>query len=78
MKNRLPTKPKNVNFRTTISDYKRLKTIAKIMKISQSDVISIALLELEDLIKIYPEIDYRPDLGGWLLRKGLKDYPDAD
>lgn len=48
---------------------KQLKDISKLMKISQRRVIEIALMELKDLLNTYPQVDYREDLGGWLLRK---------
>jgi hypothetical protein len=62
-------KKKNINVRSTEQTIKLLKSVAKKMKLSQSEVISIALYELSDLLKIYPEVDYRKDLGGFLLRK---------
>jgi hypothetical protein len=62
-------KKKNINVRSTEQTIKLLKSIAKKMKLSQSEVISTALYELSDLLKIYPEVDYRKDLGGFLLRK---------
>jgi hypothetical protein len=62
-------KKKNINVRSTEQTIKLLKSIAKKMKLSQSEVIFTALYELSDLLKIYPEVDYRKDLGGFLLRK---------
>jgi hypothetical protein len=62
-------KKKNINVRSTEQTIKLLKSVAKKMKLSQSEVISTALYELSDLLKIYPEVDYRQDLGGFLLRK---------
>ena len=58
-----------INIRADKKTVALLKKISKTMKISQSDVISIALYELTDLLKTYPTVDYRPDLNGFLLRR---------
>jgi hypothetical protein len=60
-----------INIRSDKRTVELLKKITKKMKISQSDVISIALYELSDLLKQYPTVDFRPDLNGFLLRKGI-------
>jgi hypothetical protein len=65
-------KKKNINVRSTEQTIKLLKSVAKKMKLSQSEVISTALYELSDLLKTYTEVDYRKDLGGFLLRKVKK------
>lgn len=67
-----PLKTKMVSFRASKPMVKLLKEVAKKIKISQSEVIYIALLELNDLLKQYPEIDYRSDLNGFLLRRVSK------
>lgn len=58
-----------INVRATKNTLKALKKAANVMKISQADVISIALAELLDLLKQYPKVDFRPDLNGFLLRR---------
>jgi len=58
-----------INVRATKNTLKALKKAANVMKISQADVISIALAELLDLLKQYPRVDFRPDLNGFLLRR---------
>jgi hypothetical protein len=70
---------KHFNIRSSDKFIKQVKRISKIMKISQRAVIEIAVMELEDLLKQYPRVDYRPDLNGFLLRRDsldLKDYKD--
>jgi hypothetical protein len=71
-----PIKNQKINVRATKRVKQDLKRAAKIMNISQADVISIALSELLDLLKQYPKVDYRPDLNGFLLRKDSLDPDD--
>jgi len=56
----------------TDKELKMLKQICKLLKRPESDAVSIALYELRDLLNIYPEVDYREDLGGFLLKEGDK------
>lgn len=70
---------KHFNIRASDKFIKQVKRISKTMKVSQRAVIEIAVMELDDLLRQYPTVDFRPDLNGFLLRRDSidpKDYKD--
>lgn len=69
---------KYLNIRSNTKVLSQVKRIAKQMKVSQRVVVEIALMELEDLLRQYPTVDYRPDLKGFLLRRDSKDINDYE
>ena len=63
----MPFEP--ITVKLTPNEVKILKQCCRLMNLEQADVIGVALYELRDLLNTYPMVDYRPDLGGWLLTK---------
>lgn len=66
---RIKSQNRTLTIRTNDKSIKQLNRICKKMKVSQRVAIEIALSELEDLLRDYPQVDYNPELGGWLLRR---------
>ncbi len=58
-----------ITIRSNAKLVKQLKSIARQMKVSQRVAIEIALMELQDLLRQYPQVDYSEKYGGWLLRR---------
>jgi hypothetical protein len=58
-----------ITIRANAKLVKQLKSISKQMKVSQRIAIEIALMELQDLLRQYPQVDYSEKYGKWLLRR---------
>ena len=65
---RIKSQNKALTIRTNDKFIKQLNRVCKAMKVSQRVALELALTELEDLLRHYPQVDYDPKQGGWLLR----------